>query len=514
MDESGEGGGGRGRSRSREGLAGRDARRADGRRSRQPKRPRDEGRGRGRAEPKKPRSRRTEKPRDRRRSRAEEPEPQGAERAEGEARGRPSAAAGVRQRAGQVLRRSSAGSRANTTSTSSKVRGTGAGGRVTRDDVLAYVERAASAGAGGRPADGKAAAAPRSAAQLRAPPPAGARGAGERTRCGPLTHIRKRIAEHMSARSTTSARAWNAIEVDMEEIAKLRAKVGEDFKQREGFSLTYLPFIARAVCDALLANPVVNASLSEDLTEATYHNYVNLGIAVATDYGLIVPVIKGAEALNVVGLARAVRDLAERARDKKLAAGRRRRLDVHDHEPRTVRLVPVRCRSSTSRTSRSCRPKQVEKRVVVGRRHDRRSGTGRSCRCRGTTACSTARDAMQFLQRLKENLETWDFSREVSRRPASRRRSVLRRGARAADDAPRAARRRVRSTTRCCSSSTRTCTRSDAAATRDDVLSTRTRCARAVSTSSKPTAADRSPTTAPDSSSATRSSTSAREPTS
>src|SRR4029077_127956 len=81
---------------------------------------------------------------------------------------------------------------------------------------------------------------------------------------------------------------------------------------------TYLPFISRAVCDALLANPVVNASISADLAEATYHNYVNLGIAVATDYGLIVPVIKGAEAMNIVGFARAIRDVGERARDKKL----------------------------------------------------------------------------------------------------------------------------------------------------------------------------------------------------
>ena len=175
----------------------------------------------------------------------------------------------------------------------------------------------------------------------------------------------------------------------MEEIAKLRAKVGEEFRKREGFSLTYLPFISRAVCDALLANPVVNASLSEDLTEATYHNYVNLGVAVATDYGLIVPVIKGAEALNIVGLARAIRDLGERARDKKLAAGRRRRIDVLDHEPRAVRLVPVAAGDQPAERRDPVDGARREARRG-GRRHDRRSATGRSCRCRGTTVCSTA----------------------------------------------------------------------------------------------------------------------------
>jgi 2-oxoglutarate dehydrogenase E2 component (dihydrolipoamide succinyltransferase) len=293
-----------------------------------------------------------------------------------------------------------------------KVRGTGAGGRVTRDDVLAYVESGAPAAA---PSDGKAAApasAPAAAPAVRVSPPPVREGAGEgRTEAKPLTHIRKRIAEHMVASLATSARAWNAIEVDMEEIAKLRARVGEEFRRREGFSLTYLPFISRAVCDALSANPVVNASLAEDLSEATYHNYVNLGIAVATDYGLIVPVIKGAEALNVVGLARAIRDLGERARDKKLqpddVGGST--FSITNPGPFGSYLsLPVINQPNVAILSTEV----VEKRVVVvgelfGIRH--RTFLSMSWDHRLLDGA----DAMRFLQRLKENLETWDLSHEL-----------------------------------------------------------------------------------------------------
>jgi pyruvate dehydrogenase E2 component (dihydrolipoamide acetyltransferase) len=197
----------------------------------------------------------------------------------------------------------------------------------------------------------------------------------------------------------------------MEEIAKLRAKVGEDFRKREGFSLTYLPFISRAVCDALLANPIANASMSEDLTEATYHNYVNLGIAVATDYGLIVPVIKGAEALNIVGLARAIRDLGERARDKKLqpddVGGST--FSITNPGPFGSYLsLPVINQPNVAILS----TEQVEQRVVavngmIGIRY--RTFLSMSWDHRLLDGA----DAMRFLQRLKENLETWDFSRDL-----------------------------------------------------------------------------------------------------
>jgi 2-oxoglutarate dehydrogenase E2 component (dihydrolipoamide succinyltransferase) len=285
----------------------------------------------------------------------------------------------------------------------SQVRGTGAGGRVTRDDVLAYVARRDESG---RPAgDGRAVPAERAA-----PPPV-REGDGARTEVRPLTHIRKRIAEHMRASLDTSARAWNLIEVDMEEIAKLRAAKGEEFRKREGFSLTYLPFISRAVCDALLANPVVNASIAPDLSEATYHHYVNLGIAVATDYGLIVPVVKGAEAMNVVGLARAIRDLGERARDKKLSPDEVGGSTFSITNPGpfgSYASVPVINQPNVAILSTEV----VSKRVVVvddmiAIRH--RTFLSMSWDHRLLDGA----DAMRFLAQLKENLETWDFSHEL-----------------------------------------------------------------------------------------------------
>ncbi len=292
----------------------------------------------------------------------------------------------------------------------SAVRGTGAGGRVTRDDVLAFVERPTGNGdrqSAATPGDGQAA--PAAAARV-APPPT-REAAGDRTESQPLTHIRKRIAEHMRKSLDTSARAWNAIEVDMEAIARLRSQVGDDFRKREGFSLTYLPFISRAVCDALLAHPIANASVSEDLSEATYHHYVNLGVAVATDYGLIVPVVKGAEALNVVGLARAIRDLGARARDKKLnpdEVGGSTFTITNPGPFGSFMSLPVINQPNVSILSTEV----VEKRVVVvddliGVRH--RTFLSLSWDHRLLDGA----DAMRFLARLKENLETWDFSQEL-----------------------------------------------------------------------------------------------------
>jgi 2-oxoglutarate dehydrogenase E2 component (dihydrolipoamide succinyltransferase) len=285
--------------------------------------------------------------------------------------------------------------------------------------VLAFVERGGDgrktpAAAAASPAAAQPAAPQRAAAAApeRAAPPSVREAAGDRTSTEPLGHVRKRIAEHMHRSLQTSARAWNAIEVDMEEIAKVRAAVNPSFRQREGFSLTFLPFIARATCDALATNPIVNASVSDDVSEVTYHNYVNLGIAVATDYGLIVPVIKGADGLTVVGLARAIRDLAEKARDRKL--------NPDDVSGSTFTItnpgpfgsyvsLPVINQPNVAILSTEV----VEKRVAViddmiAVRH--RMFLSMSWDHRLLDGA----DAMRFLQRLKENLETWDFSHEVT----------------------------------------------------------------------------------------------------
>src|SRR5438309_2343912 len=133
----------------------------------------------------------------------------------------------------------------------------------------------------------------------------------------PVSHMRKSIAEHMVASNIETARAWNAVEVDLTRIFNLRRQAGPAFKEREGFSLTWMPFVAKAVTQALLKYPQVNATWNGDGTITRKH-YVNLGIAVALDNGLIVPVLKNADGMNLVGLARSIRDLADRARTKRL----------------------------------------------------------------------------------------------------------------------------------------------------------------------------------------------------
>ncbi|MEX0790002.1 MAG: 2-oxo acid dehydrogenase subunit E2, partial [Actinomycetota bacterium] len=129
--------------------------------------------------------------------------------------------------------------------------------------------------------------------------------------------MRKAIAEHMVTSSNETARAWNTIEVDLTPVARLRAGAGPAFRAREGFSLTWMPFVSKALTQALMQFPILNSTWNGDGT-ITRKRFVNLGIAVALENGLIVPVVKGAETMNIVGLARAVRDVADRARNKRL----------------------------------------------------------------------------------------------------------------------------------------------------------------------------------------------------
>ncbi|MGQ0678255.1 MAG: dihydrolipoamide acetyltransferase family protein [Actinomycetota bacterium] len=180
--------------------------------------------------------------------------------------------------------------------------GTGSGGRITRDDVLAAAPSAPapSAPAPSAPAPG-------------APAP----GAGHEELVV-VSPMRRSIAEHMLASITGTARAWNTIEVDLTRIGRLRAIAGPAFKDGEGFSLTWMPFVCMAASRALLKFPQLNSTWNGDGTITRKH-YVNLGIAVALENGLIVPVVKRAEGMNLMGLARAVRDLAERARTKRLS---------------------------------------------------------------------------------------------------------------------------------------------------------------------------------------------------
>jgi len=131
-----------------------------------------------------------------------------------------------------------------------------------------------------------------------------------------MSAIRKKTAEHMVLSKRTSAHVTTVFEVDMTRVDQLRHQYRAAYEQRSGVRLTYLPFILKATIDALKAFPVLNASIDGD--SIVYHKDVNLGLAVALDWGLIVPVIHQADEKNLLGLARAVSDLADRARAKKL----------------------------------------------------------------------------------------------------------------------------------------------------------------------------------------------------
>jgi 2-oxoglutarate dehydrogenase E2 component (dihydrolipoamide succinyltransferase) len=192
--------------------------------------------------------------------------------------------------------------------------GTGISGRVTKSDILSYVQN--------RPASPAPAAPTLAPAVAPAPVPAAPAtprvtfGAGERVKVEPMSVMRRKIAEHMVMSKQTSAHVTTFFEVDFTNIARLRDKVKDGFKARNGVGLTFLPFVIKSVTDALKAFPIINASV--DGESIVYKQDINVGIAVALDWGLIVPVIKAADELNLLGLARASQDLANRARNKQL----------------------------------------------------------------------------------------------------------------------------------------------------------------------------------------------------
>lgn len=195
-----------------------------------------------------------------------------------------------------------------------QVPGTGLGGRITKDDILRFIEQGKGAASVSK-APAPVAPAP---APVIPPPPMAAvsAAAGDRVTVEPLSNMRRKIAENMLASRRTSAHVTTFFEVDFTNIARLRDRIKKNFEAQNGSKLTFLPFIIKATIDALKAIPIVNASA--DGENITYKHDYNIGIAVALDWGLIVPVIKQADMLNVTGLARASQDLAYRARNKQL----------------------------------------------------------------------------------------------------------------------------------------------------------------------------------------------------
>jgi len=192
----------------------------------------------------------------------------------------------------------------------SQISGTGLGGRITKQDIMSFIESQSSS-----PVAPVQAAAP-SASAPAAPAPRPAAPAPFPGDLVPLTNMRKLIAKHMIESRRTSAHVHCMYEVDFTRIVNLRAKQKVGFEQRHGARLTFMPFFVRAAVMALQQWPIINASLEGD--NIRYHRQINMGIAVALDWGLIVPVLKNAGDLNFLGLQRGITDLGERARTKKL----------------------------------------------------------------------------------------------------------------------------------------------------------------------------------------------------
>jgi pyruvate dehydrogenase E2 component (dihydrolipoamide acetyltransferase) len=215
----------------------------------------------------------------------------------------------------------------------SQIEGTGIGGRVTKQDILSFIEKGGagekpSAAAVAPPGSTPAAPTPPAAAPApRAPQPSRAPAAeteagpqpfaeGDRVQIEPMSMMRRRIAERMVESRRISAHVTSFMEVDFTKTARLREELKGEFLSRDGVKLTFMPFIIKAVIDSIKKWPIVNSSVWGD--QLVYKKDINVGVAVALDWGLIVPVIRGADEKSLLGIARSVNDLGERARTKQL----------------------------------------------------------------------------------------------------------------------------------------------------------------------------------------------------
>ncbi len=286
------------------------------------------------------------------------------------------------------------------------ITGTGSNGRITKQDVQAVIA------AGSSPAASTTSVAPPVAAP--SPPssptqPAPQRGAGEGEEVVPLTHIRKAIGDHMVASLATSARAWTMVEVNVDHLVKLRERVKGAFQERHGVKLTYLPLVTRATSEALLAFPMVNAELRGD--ELIVRKHVNMGIAVSYDQGLIVPVVRGVDAMNVPGIASAIADLAARARSHQLQPDEVTGATFTITNPGpygSLLSVPIINQPNAGILSLDT----IQRRPVV---------VGDAIAIRSMVYISMSWDhrvidgevATRFLARVKQNLETWDFAEDL-----------------------------------------------------------------------------------------------------
>jgi pyruvate/2-oxoglutarate dehydrogenase complex dihydrolipoamide acyltransferase (E2) component len=294
------------------------------------------------------------------------------------------------------------------------VEGTGTGGRIRKQDVLSFVESGGKKEA--EPSVEEAEAAETPAASGASEPSAPERRAepSEREELVPWTNIRRRTAEHMAASARETARAWNAVEIDWTRLVALRARVKDAFRQREGFNLTYMGFLGRALCETLLEMPEVNATFDEEHQGNLIKHYVNLGIAVALEGGgLIVPVVKGAEEKNLVGLARGINEVVTKARSKKLSPDDLSGGTFTITNPGpfgSIVSVPIIPRGQAAIVSFEA----IKKNVVVT------DDDALAIRSTGFLTLSwdhriiDGAEASRFLSSLKERLETMDFSADLS----------------------------------------------------------------------------------------------------
>lgn len=233
-----------------------------------------------------------------------------------------------------------------------------------------------------------------------------------------LSRLRQRIADNMIKAKQSAAHVWASVEVDYENLERVRARHKAAWKAAEGFSLTYLPFVARATVDALAAFPVVNSSIYPSAGKAVYHASINLGIAIDLDQaGLVVGTVRGADGLRVVGLARAIRAVADKARNDQLqpddVSGST--FSITNPGPfgsfMTAPIINVPNTGILSTDTVAKRP------VVVTDEHGNDSIAIRHVGYLGLSWNHQAFDgsaALLFLQRIKQNIETWDWDQELA----------------------------------------------------------------------------------------------------
>lgn len=312
----------------------------------------------------------------------------------------------------------------------SQLTGTGEGGRITRKDVEAFLESGPPA-AGEPEAVSEAKPEPAPAAEpgpvaepapeaepapAATPAPAAAAATSDSGEVE-LNRIRIRTAENMVKAKQTAAHVWTSVEVDFERVERVRQTHKEQFKVDEGFSLTYLPFIARAVIDALREYPVVNSSFYLEEKKAVFHKNVDLGIAVDLNQGgLVVPRIRDADALRLVGIARSIKDVAEKARNGELGVDDLTGSTFTITNPGPfgsylsvpiINVPNVAILSTETITKRATVVTAADGQDMIAIRHMGYLGLTWDHRAfDGSTA-------VLFLQRIKQNLETWDWDQEL-----------------------------------------------------------------------------------------------------